>query len=135
MRVRHALSYDDALGIAQAGLAFAGAQRWPICIAVVDDAGHPIVVLRMDEASPAAVDGAIGKARTSTLTGIDSAVIEQMAQARPTVLSIPRIAVEGGVALVWQGQRVGGVGASGQPPARDAQVAAAALAAFGASDA
>lgn len=130
MRMRHALGYEDALRIAQAGLAFAEEQRWPVCIAVVDDAGQAIVVLRMDEASGAAFDGAIGKARTSALTGLDSVIVENMALARPTVLSMPRIAVEGGMALVWEGQRVGGVGVSGQPPQHDSLVAAAALAEF-----
>lgn len=130
MRRRHALSYADALAMAQAGVDHAASLGMPVCIAVVDDGGHPLIMLRMDEASPAAVEGAIGKARTAAVTGIDTAIIEAMAQSRPTVLSIPRIAVEGGVALVWEGQRVGGIGVSGQAPATDSLVAAAALSAF-----
>jgi len=132
MRVRYALEYGETLHIAEAGIAFATAEGWPVCVAVVDDGGHPLVVLRMDEASAAAVDGAIGKARTAALTGQDSELIEKMALSRPTVLSIPRVAVEGGVALIWEGQRVGGIGVSGQLPERDSQIAAAALEAFAA---
>lgn len=131
MRVRHALDLADAQRIAQAAASFAEERQWPVCIAVVDDAGCPILIVRQDEASPAAFEGALGKARTAALTGFDSAAVEAMASQRPTILSIPRIAVEGGVALTWQGQRVGGIGVSGRPPAEDAEVAQAGRAAFG----
>lgn len=130
MRQRFALELEIARHLVEAGLAHASAKGWPVCIAVVDDAGYPIALARADEASPAAVDGAIGKARTSALTGVDTALLEKMAQSRLTVLSIPRICVEGGVALLYRGQRVGGIGVSGRPPEQDNEVAQAALAAF-----
>lgn len=131
MRLRHALDLADARRVADAAAAFATGRGWPVCIAVVDDAGVPLIVLRLDEASPAAFEGALGKARTAALTGLDSAKVEAMASQRPTILSIPRIAVEGGLALTWEGQRVGGIGVSGRPPGEDAAVAEAGRAVFG----
>jgi len=130
MRLRHALDLADARRVAEAAAAFATDRDWPVCVAVVDDAGCPLIVLRLDEASPAAFEGALGKARTAALTGVDSAKVEAMAAQRPTILSIPRIAVEGGLVLIWEGQRVGAIGVSGRPPSEDSAVAEAGRAVF-----
>lgn len=99
-------------------------------IAVVDDAGHPIQLCRMDEASPASVDTALGKARSAALTGLDTRVLEEMAGKRPALFTIGRVAVEGGLPLLHRNQRVGGVGVSGVQSHQDREVAEAVVAEF-----
>ncbi|QRG07231.1 heme-binding protein [Xanthobacter dioxanivorans] len=123
MRRRYAISFDEARKAEVAGLAEAARRGLRISIAVVDDAGFPLTLARMDEASPASVSTAIEKARTAALIGLPTRVIEDATQARLSLLSMDRIAVEGGMPLLYKGQRVGGIGVSGALPAADAEVA------------
>lgn len=127
MRQRYALSLWDAQRAANAGLVEAERRGFRITIALVDDAGFPLIVTRMDEASPASVSTAIEKARTAALIGLPTSVLEDATQARLSLLSMDRVAVEGGLPLRYKGQRVGGVGVSGALPACDAEIALAAL--------
>lgn len=126
MRQRYAISFDEARKAEAAGLAEAVRHGLRISIAVVDDAGFALTLARMDEASPASVSTAIEKARTAALIGLPTRLIEDATQARLSLLSMDRIAVEGGVPLLHDGQRVGGIGVSGALPAADAEVARAA---------
>lgn len=124
MRTRPCLSRDVCDEALVAGLAHSDAQNWQVTIAIVDDAGFPILLSRMDGASPASVETAIQKAKSAALTGVDSKFLEDMIAKRPGVATIDRVAVEGGVALLWEGHRVGGVGVSGVQSHQDATIAA-----------
>ena len=130
MRQRHALDLTDAQRVVDAALAHAGGLGWRVTVAVVDDGGVPLLLLRMDEASPASVATAIEKARSAALTGLDTKLLEAMIEKRPGTATIGRVAVEGGLPLLHDGQRVGGIGVSGLPSHQDAEVAAAGQAAF-----
>ena len=127
MRKRFALDLADCQNAMEAGLAYAEARDWRITIAIVDDAGVPLLVSRMDEASPASVDGAIEKARSAALTGVATKLMEAMIAERPAVATMNRVAVEGGIPVLHDGQRLGGIGASGLPSHMDAEVAQVAL--------
>lgn len=130
MRTRYCLSRDACDQAVLAGVAHAATQGWRVTVAIVDDGGTPVHVTRMDDASPASVETAIQKARSSALTGMDTNILEAMVEKRPGVATMGRVAVEGGVAVLWQGQRVGGIGVSGVQSHQDAEVAGAALTAL-----
>jgi len=133
MRVRHALEMDDCSLCMAAALAHAEAQGWLVTVAIVDDNGTPLQLVRMDEASPASVEGAIQKARSAGLIGIDTRIQEAMVKERPGIATMGRVAVEGGVPIRYEGQRVGGIGVSGVLSHQDAEVAGAGLEALLAS--
>jgi glc operon protein GlcG len=132
MLSRLALEMKEADAGLDAGLAEARRNGWEVTIAVVDAGGHLMLLARLDNASPSSVETAVGKARTAALTGFPSKLVEKMISDRPALLSLDRVAVEGGVPILFKGQKLGGVGVSGVQSAQDAQVAEAAAAAISA---
>lgn len=130
IRKRFALSLADAEPAMLAGLAEAREQNWAVTIAIVDDAGHLLHLSRMDEASPISVNVAIEKARSAGLSGIESKIMEAVVRERPGVATAGWVAIEGGVPILYQRQRVGGIGVSGVQSHQDSQVAFAARAAL-----
>jgi glc operon protein GlcG len=102
-------------------------------IAVVDDGGWPILVLRMDNAAyVASVELAPGKARTAALFKKPSQALEESINhgrfAAVTVRDF--IQMQGGLPITVDGQVIGGIGASFDTPEHDVQIAHAGLAAF-----
>ena len=61
---------------------------------VVDDSGYPVLVSRLDEATPASVKTAIEKARSAVLYGIPTRVLEELVSERPALGGLDRVAVE-----------------------------------------
>jgi glc operon protein GlcG len=131
MRVRYSLTLEEAERMVHAGQKHARANEWPITIAIVDDSGFPILVSRLDEATPASVTTAIEKARSAALTGLPTKMLEAVISERPAVATLGRVAVEGGVPILHCGQRLGGIGVSGVRSDQDAMVAQTALEAVG----
>src|SRR3546814_1619829 len=68
---------------------------WDVTVAVVDAGGYPILLARMDNASPASVATVVGKAQTAALIGMPTKLVEAMVSDRPALLSMDRVAVEG----------------------------------------
>src|SRR5271163_4784096 len=102
-------------------------------IAVVDDGGWPILVLRMDNAAfVASVELAPGKARTAALFKKPSQALEDSINHGRTAAVTARdfIEMQGGLPIVVDGQVIGGIGASFDTPDHDVQVAQAGLAAL-----
>ncbi|WP_313802483.1 GlcG/HbpS family heme-binding protein [Sphingobium sp.] len=130
MRSRFVLDLKEAEAAVAAGHAEAASNQWPVTVAVVDASGAVILLSRMDDASSASVSTAIEKARTAALVGIPTKLIEAMIKDRPGLLSMDRVAVEGGVPILFHGQKLGGIGVSGVQSHQDALVAEAALAAL-----
>lgn len=130
MRTTFVLELDEVEKAIAAGKAEAASNNWKVTIAVVDAAGMPIQVTRFDGASPATVSTAIEKARSAGLLGVPTKLIETMVSQRIALLSMDRLAVEGGVPIVFEGQKLGGIGVSGVQSHEDSQVAEAALAAL-----
>jgi glc operon protein GlcG len=102
-------------------------------IAVVDDGGWPILLVRMDNAAyVASVELAPGKARTAALFKKPTELLENaINQGRfAAVTARDFIEMKGGLPIVVDGQVVGGIGASFDTPDHDAQIAPAGLAAL-----
>lgn len=101
-------------------------------IAVVDDGGWPILVLRMDRAAfVASVELAPGKARTAALFKKPSQALEDaINHGIAAVTTHDFIEMQGGLPVVVDGQVIGGIGASFDTPEHDVEIAGAGLAAL-----
>jgi glc operon protein GlcG len=102
-------------------------------IAVVDDGGWPILVLRMDNSAYlASVELAPGKARAAALFKKPSEDLEDAINHGRTAAVTARdfVEMQGGLPIVVDGQVIGGIGASFDTPAHDVQIARAGLAAL-----
>lgn len=133
MLTKPVLAHDDAMQILQAATAHALLQQWPVSIAVCDDGGHLLAFVRLDGANLASARISQAKARTAAMLKRDTALVEDMIRAgRTAFLSAPDLdgMLEGGVAMVVNGQCVGAVGVSGVKAPEDAQVAQAGVAAW-----
>ncbi|HNW65008.1 MAG TPA: heme-binding protein [Piscinibacter sp.] len=133
MNNKPCLTLDDARRIAAAAEAEALANKWAVCIAVVDDGGHLLWLQRLDGAAPISAQIAPNKARTAALGRRESRVYEEMInQGRMSFLSAPGLEamLEGGVPIVAGGHCVGAVGVSGVKSTEDAQIARAGIAAL-----
>jgi len=124
---RKALTLETARKIADAAMAEAVANNARMAIAIVDDGGHLLHFLRMDNVAPAAAEVGLAKARSAALFGRATKAWEEiMAGGRIAVASIPNVMpLGGGVPLVVDGMRLGAIGASGSTSAMDDQVAQA----------
>ncbi len=134
MKTKHELELADVKVIAAAAEAEALKNNWPVVIAIVDDGGHLLWLQRQDGAAALSAHIAPSKARTAALGRRDSKVYEDMINAgRTAFLSAPTIdgMLEGGVAIMKDGQCLGAVGVSGVKAPEDAQVARAGIAALG----
>lgn len=101
-----------------------------IAIAIVDDGGHPLFLVRLDGAAPIAPHIALSKATTAALGRRESREYEQMINAvRTAYLSVPTLdgMLEGAVPIVVGGHCIGAVGCSGVKPDQDAQIARAGI--------
>ncbi|MEE9928620.1 heme-binding protein [Microvirgula aerodenitrificans] len=107
--------------------------NWAVTIAIVDDGGHPLGLLRLDDCAPVSAYIATEKARTAALGRRESRVYEEMINGgRTSFLSAPVLqgTLEGGVPVIVGGQTIGAVGVSGVKSNQDAQIAMAGIAAL-----
>lgn len=134
MKTRHSLELADVKTILAAAEAEAIAQGWAVTIAVVDDGGHLLGLVRLDGAPASSAQLAPAKAVTSILGRRESKDYEDMIfNGRVAMLSasgLPAM-LEGGVPIIVDGDFVGAVGVSGVKSHEDAQVARAGIAAAG----
>lgn len=127
------LTLDAAKVIVAAAEAKAITEGWPGVIAVVDAAGLPILVERMDRAAVlSGVDLAPGKARTAALFRRESGMLEDAINGnRPAVITAQGyVLMRGGVPLIVNGEIVGAIGVSADTPDHDEQIARAGAAAL-----
>ena len=124
MQSKSVLTVVEATRILEAARAEAEKNQWAVTIAVVDDGGHPLALLRLDGCAPIGAYIA-PEARTAALGRRESKQYEDMINGgRTAFLSAPLVAtLEGGVPIVVDGQVVGAVGVSGVKPDQDSQVA------------
>src|SRR5260370_14670685 len=102
-------------------------------IAVADDGGWPILVVRMDNAAfVASVELAPGRARTAALfKKLSHALQDTINHGRiAAVTAHGYIEMQGGLPIVVDGQVIGGIGASVETPDDAVQIAQAGLAAL-----
>ena len=134
MKSIHCLEAADVASILASAEAEALKNKWAVSIAICDDGGHPLALRRLDGAAPSSAYFAPGKANTAALGRRDSKVYEDMINGgRYSFLSVPQMSamMEGGVAIVKDGQCLGAVGVSGVKSTEDAQIARAGIAALG----
>jgi glc operon protein GlcG len=127
MYVKNVLTLADAKEIAAAAEAEALKNNWRVTIAVLDDGGHLLYLLRLDEAPLGSVVVAQEKARTSLLFKKPTKVFEEIvAGGRNVMLTLPGATpIEGGLPLLNKGQIIGAIGVSGVQSSQDAQIASA----------
>lgn len=132
MRTKTILTNEDAQKILAAAKAEARKQKWPVTIAVVDDAGLLLMLERMDGARAQTAQVAALKARSAAITHRPGKVWEETVKARPGMLNFPdAFQIQGGLPILHQGEVIGAVGVSGVQSHEDEQVAAAGIAALG----
>ena len=134
MKTKLILELADVKTIAAAAEAEALKNNWAVSIAIVDDGGHLLWLQRLDGAAPISAHIAPAKAHTSALGRRDSKVYEDVVNGgRTSFLSAPDIKglLEGGIAVMKDGQCLGAVGVSGVKSSEDAQIARAGIAALG----
>jgi glc operon protein GlcG len=132
MKNRPMLTLDDCRKISAAAEAEALKNNWLVSIAILDDGGHLLHLVRMDGATPANAEIAVLKASTAALTRRSSKTWEdRVAGGRLSMLKMPVLPVQGGLPIMAQGVCVGGVGASGVQSHEDEQICQAGIDALG----
>jgi uncharacterized protein GlcG (DUF336 family) len=134
MKTQSALELADIKAVAAAAEAEALANKWAVCIAIVDSGGHLLWLQRLDGAAPISAQIAPAKAQTAAIGRRESRVYEEMINGvRVSFLSAPGLhgLLEGGVPILKDGQCIGAVGVSGVKSSEDAQIARAGIAALG----
>ena len=128
MKNRPMLTLDDCRKISAAAEAEAKKNNWNVCIAILDDGGHLLHLIRMDGATPANARIAVEKGRTAAESRRSTAVWQERIKPRPEMLAMPGITpIQGGLPIVVEGTCVGGVGISGVQSHEDDQIAAAGI--------
>src|SRR5690606_24370848 len=106
--------------------------KWPVTIAVADDGGHLLGMIRLDGAAPLSSHIAPAKARTAALGRRESKGFEDVINnGRYAFLSAPLEGMlEGGVPIVHDGHEAVSVGVSAVKSDEDAQTSRAGIAAL-----
>ncbi len=124
---KKALTLAEAQKIAAAAEEEAKKNNFTMCIAVVDDGGHLLYFLRMDEAQFGSIEVSMAKARSAVMFKRPTKVFEDaVAGGRNAILSLRgAVPLEGGVPLLVNGKIIGAIGVSGATAQQDGQVAQA----------
>ena len=130
MNTKAFLSEHEVSRLLTTARQLANERSWAVAIAVVDDGGHPLGMLRLDDTAPIAGYIATEKARTAALGRRDTKNYEEMINSgRTALITAPLLtSLEGGLPLVVEGKVVAAIGVSGVKPEQDAQIAAAGIA-------
>lgn len=134
MKTKPVLELIDVKTILNAAEAEAAKNNWIVSVAVVDDGGNLLGMIRRDGAAPVSAQICISKARTAALGRRESKGYEDMINGgRTAFLSAPGIdaMLEGGVPVMKDGECLGAVGVSGVKANEDAQIAKAGIAGIG----
>lgn len=121
------LTLKGADAVVAAAERAARTSRARVVIAVVDAAGIPIVLRRLDGTQVASVGVAIDKARTAAIYRRPSKDFEeQVSRGRVGAMALHgAVPLQGGVPIVVEGQVVGAIGVSGETPTIDENIAIA----------
>lgn len=104
-----------------------------VAIAVCDDGGHLLGLIRRDGCQPVSSYFAQEKARTAAMGRRESRLYEEMINnGRYAFLSVPHLSMmlEGGVNIIVDGHTIGAVGVSGVKNMEDSNTAKAGIAAI-----
>jgi glc operon protein GlcG len=134
MYTKSCLSQAEVQKILAASAAEAKANSWAVSIAVCDDGGHLLGMIRLDNAAPISAHICQAKAKTAALGRRESKVYEDVINGgRTSFLSAPVLEgmLEGGVPILVDGQVIAAVGVSGVKSTEDVQIAKAGIAILG----
>ena len=127
------LTQANVQAILDAANAHAAENNWAVAIAVCDDGGHMLGMIRRDGCAPVSAYIAQEKARTAAMGKRETRVYEEIINnGRTSFLSAPHIQgmLEGGVNIEVNGFTIGAVGVSGVKSSEDASTAKAGIAAI-----
>ena len=124
MRMKPAMTLDDAKKLMAAAEAEAVRNKWEVVIAILNDGGRIVAVHRMDGARPGNDEIAIAKATTSAMTCRPSVVWEKWIEGpHKAYATFPFIAAQGGLPIIVDGDLIGAIGVSGVKSFQDEQIA------------
>ena len=133
MKTKPVLTLQDCEKIQAACRAEAAKNKWIVTVAIVDDGGYLLSLVRMDGAAPVTAEIATSKAHGAAVSRRSTKVSEdRIAAGRVVLLRMPVLPVQGGLPIIHQGECVGAVGVSGVQSHEDEQVANAGIGALGA---
>lgn len=133
MRTKPYLTQANVQKILDAANQYAIEKSHIVAIAVCDDGGHLLGLIRRDGCQPISSYFAQEKARTAAMGRRETLVYEEMInKGRHAFLSAPHISMilEGGVNIVVDGHTIGAVGVSGVKNGEDGNTARAGIAAI-----
>lgn len=114
MRQRPVLTLEDARRMLAAAEARALQLQLPVSIVVVDEAGEPLVLTRLEGARGLTAELAIRKARCAATSQRATAFWMERMGENPAFADIPYMcALAGGMPIVYAGHCLGAVGVSG----------------------
>jgi glc operon protein GlcG len=129
MRSKTCLTASDARRILSACKVAAEEKTLQVTIAIVDEGGYLIHLERLDGAVLSSPEVAILKARTAALARCPTKSLEDIVKERPATGTFPgRLAVQGGIPILYEGEWIGGIGVSGAKSHEDEYIATAGLA-------
>ena len=129
MKMRPMVTLEDCKKISADSEAEGKKNNWNVCIAILDDGGHLLHLIRMDGATPANSRIAVEKGRTAAETRRPTGMGEERIKAgHHSMLRMPGITpVQGGLPIVVDGECIGAVGVSGVQSHEDEQIAKAGI--------
>ena len=126
---RKTLTLEAARAIASGAEAEALKNGWKVVIAIVDDGGHLVHLVRLDGTQTSSVDTAIGKARAAMGFRRSTRVLEEMVNnGRTAFVTLEGVvAMQGGLPIDIGGELIGAVGVSGVKASDDEAIASAGI--------
>ena len=131
MKTKPILTMQDCEKMQAAARAEAVKNKWNVTIAIVDDGGHLLSLVRGDGAAPVTAQIAEMKAHGAAVARRSTKVSEDRIASRPALIKMPVLPVQGGVPIMHQGECLGGIGVSGVQSHEDEVVCNAGIAALG----
>ena len=133
MQSKPLLTTQDVQTILAASQKEAQANGWKVTIAVADDGGHLLGLIRLDGAPPMSAHIGPSKAKAAAMAKKETKLLEDVINnGRTAFVTAPYVdgLLEGGVPIVVEGHVVGAVGVSGVQSDQDVQIAKAGIAAL-----
>jgi glc operon protein GlcG len=134
MRQLYHLSHADAMNIVSGVQAELDKDNLGATVAVVDEHGELIALVRTDNCPLPSINNAINKAFTAARQGQETRQVGQSSREKGWPMTnfgdLHYIGWGGGVPIVYQGQIVGAIGISGLPEEHDMKLAKEAVEKF-----
>src|ERR1044071_4754732 len=107
MKTKPILTMQDCEKIQAAARAEAVKNKWNVTIAIVDDGGHLLSLIRGDGAAPVTAEIATRRPHGASAARRSTKVAEDRIAALPALIKMPVLPVQGGVPIMVQGDCVG----------------------------